>query len=47
MLRFHAVRAHHNNIIIFEYLQLCQILDVAPLVDWWSNAERRRHLKYV
>lgn len=30
--RFHAGRTHHNEIIIFEYLQLCQILDGAALV---------------
>lgn len=41
--RFHAGRAHHNEIILFEYLQLCQILDEAALADW-CDVQRRRPL---
>lgn len=44
ILRFHAGRAHHNEIIIFQYLQLCQILDVAASANWWSDVQRRRPL---
>lgn len=29
--RFHAGRAHHNEMIIFEYSQLCQILHESAL----------------
>lgn len=41
-LRFHAAGARRNEIIIFEYLQLCQILDVEASVHWWSDVQRRR-----
>ena len=41
MHRFHAASAHYNEMIIFEYVQLCQILDVAALADWCSDVQRR------
>lgn len=39
--KFHAGRTHHNEIITFEYLHVCQILDVATLLGVWGDAGRR------